>query len=147
MNRQAFEGLLHIWRVTAYYMGVDSESNLVKDDYNETMMLLEDIGCFIVLPAILRLDKISIWMGKCVARSVKLDYHVILYLASKSIIIDNHLYELFLIHNFKCFLCSLWSGIENALGTFQLEPEIQILHVRFHDAVSLLHSAVQIFDK
>ncbi len=103
--RRAFEGLMHVWRVTAYYMGVEDSANLVMDDYNETRRLLDDIGHFIVLPAILSLDKISIFMGKNVALSSELDYHVILYLASRSRIKTNTIISIF--HTGLNF--SLWS--------------------------------------
>ena len=58
------EGFLHVWRATAYYMGVDDEANLVKDDMNRTKNLLCDIVHFIIIPALLDMNKVSIVMGK-----------------------------------------------------------------------------------
>ena len=53
------EGFLHVWRANAFYMGVDEESNLVKDDMDKTKSLLRDIGHFILVPALLNLNEVS----------------------------------------------------------------------------------------
>ena len=79
--RECFQGLAHVWRVTAYYMGMEDDANLVKDDWNRTRDLLMDIGHFIIIPAVLQLNATSLIMGKNVARANRLDYHVIFYLA------------------------------------------------------------------
>ena len=45
-------------------MGVDDEANLVKDDLKRTKNLLCDIVHFIIIPALLDMNKVSIVMGK-----------------------------------------------------------------------------------
>ena len=77
-----------MWRVTAYYMGVDDDANLVKDDFDETYRLLMDIGYFIIAPALLSLNYLPIVMGKNVAKSIGLDYHVNLYITAKGYGVD-----------------------------------------------------------
>ena len=62
-------------------MGVDEEANLVKDDFNRTKRLLNDIGIFVIVPAILNLNKVSLIMGKNVAEALDVDYHVAVYIA------------------------------------------------------------------
>ena len=64
-------------------MGVDEEANLVKDDFNRTKRLLNDIGIFVIIPAILNLNKVSLIMGKNVAEALDVDYHVAVYLGVK----------------------------------------------------------------
>ena len=64
-------------------MGVDEEANLVKDDFNRTKRLLNDIGIFVIIPAILNLNKVSLIMGKNVAEALDVDYHVSVYLGVK----------------------------------------------------------------
>ena len=75
------EGFLHVWRANAFYMGVDEESNLVKDDMDKTKSLLRDIGHFILVPALLNLNEVSLLMGKNVAEGLNVDYHVAIYFA------------------------------------------------------------------
>ena len=79
--RKWLKGFIHVWRATAYYMGVDEEANLVKDDFNRTKKLLNDIGTFVLVPAILNLNKVSLVMGKNVAEALDVDYHVAVYIA------------------------------------------------------------------
>jgi hypothetical protein len=62
-------------------MGVDEDTNLVKDDFNRTKRLLNDIGIFVIVPAILNLNKVSLVMGKNVAEALDVDYHVAVYIA------------------------------------------------------------------
>ena len=64
-------------------MGVDEEANLVKDDFNRTKRLLSDIGIFVIIPAILNLNKVSLVMGKNVAEALDVDYHVAVYIGAK----------------------------------------------------------------
>ena len=64
-------------------MGVDEEANLVKDDFNRTKRLLNDIGIFVIVPAILNLNKVSLIMGKNVAEALDVDYHVAVYIGAK----------------------------------------------------------------
>ena len=64
-------------------MGVDEEANLVKDDFNRTKRLLNDIGIFVIIPAILNLNKVSLVMGKNVAEALDVDYHVAVYIGVK----------------------------------------------------------------
>ena len=81
--RKWLKGFIHVWRATAYYMGVDEEANLVKNDFNRTKELLHDIGIFVIVPAILNLNKVSLVMGKNVAEALDVDYHVAVYLGTK----------------------------------------------------------------
>ena len=81
--RDYFEGLMHVWRLNAYYMGMDDVANLVKDSYEDTKKLLFDIGYFIVVPAVLQRNKICVIMGKNVAKALDLDYYVALYMVSE----------------------------------------------------------------
>jgi hypothetical protein len=113
MSRICFEGLMHVWRVTAYYMGVDDVANLVKDSYEETAKLLIDLGHYIALPAILNIDATSIVMGKNVAKSADMDYYVIIYMASQgdfSVFCSSVPNK----HGFDAF--SLWSRTGNVVG-------------------------------
>ena len=107
-----FQGLAHVWRVTAYYMGVDDSANLVKNDYKQTQELLLDIGHFIIVPAILNLNPASIIMGKNVARSTNLDYHVTLYIASEGygVILDQLWNEFSWIQKLKYYWGKLLLG-------------------------------------
>ena len=80
------KGFIYVWRATAYYMGVDEEANLVKDDFNRTKRLLNDIGIFVIIPAILNLNKVSLIMGKNVAEALDVDYHVAVYIGAKYLV-------------------------------------------------------------
>ena len=64
-------------------MGVNDSANLVKDNDEKTRRLLLDIGNFIIIPAFLNIDRMSIIMGKNVAKGLGLDYHVMIYLATE----------------------------------------------------------------
>ena len=64
-------------------MGVNDAANLVKDCDDKTRRLLLDIGNFIIIPAFLHIDKMSIIMGKNVAKGLGIDYHVMIYLATE----------------------------------------------------------------
>ena len=86
--RKQLEGFLHVWRATAYFMGVDDEANLVKDDMNRTKYLLCDIVHFILVPALLDMNKVSIVMGKNVAKALDADYHVLVYIAMEGFLAD-----------------------------------------------------------
>lgn len=83
MCRKWFEGLMHIWRIHAYNMGVEDQANLVKASYDETIELLHEIGHRIIVPATFQMNEISVIMGKNVAKGIGLDYHVLIYIASE----------------------------------------------------------------
>ena len=72
-------------------MGVDDESNLVKSDFNRTKCLLQDIGYFILVPALLNLNEVSLLMGKNVAEGLNYDYHVAIYYAIEGFLGSSHL--------------------------------------------------------
>ena len=64
-------------------MGMDDVANLVKDSYEDTKHLLFDIGYFIVVPAVLQMNKKCVIMGKNVAKALDIDYYVALYMVSE----------------------------------------------------------------
>lgn len=78
-TRRELEGLMHVWKVTAYYLGVPDRANLVQNTLEQTRQLLLEIGHEIVVPAFLHIDPIAIHMGKKVAMSIHMDYHVLVY--------------------------------------------------------------------
>lgn len=77
--RKSIDGLAHVWRVIAYYMGVDDDSNLVKKNLQQTKELLLDVGYRIVMPALLQMDSASIIMAKNVTNAFHFDFHVCIY--------------------------------------------------------------------
>ena len=70
---------MHVWRLNAYYMGVDDIANLVKDSGEKTIKLLQEVGYLMIIPAVLRMNKTSIIMGKNLAGGLFLDYYVAIY--------------------------------------------------------------------
>ena len=63
-NRHEIEFALHVWCTMAYYMGVTDKVNVVKDNAKQTERLLFDLRKFILIPAFLNIDHMTIVLGK-----------------------------------------------------------------------------------
>jgi hypothetical protein len=69
----------HFWRVMGYYLGMPDSSNFVQNNFQKTRNTLEQMFRRIFVPSLLRTNKVSMIMGKNVASSMGIDYHVMIY--------------------------------------------------------------------
>jgi hypothetical protein len=73
------KALAHVWRVMGYYMGMPDTSNFVQNNFRKTRNTLVEMFRRIFVPSMLRTNKVSMIMGKNVASSMGIDYHVMMY--------------------------------------------------------------------